>query len=195
MIGSYTRNQLKFIKTLLAVRTPDVKILADFRQKYIDNVIYGEDIDEIRENCEDEIREIAKKELSDNNAVACSFTRVRLEIIQMAIMDCITPKFLGSSPVTKEFDDDRPPQTTYKEKVGIDHANLCKLLDLAQKEDFFARKLRLEKLSRGITSSDPVLDGAGTPCVTVFTGYDSEDQKLLVETHPIDGEVVEDGQD
>lgn len=194
MIGKYSNNQLKFIKTLLALRTPDVKILADYRQKYYPSEIFGEDIDTIRDDYEDDIRDIAKKELSDNNAVAVSFTRVRLELIQAAIQDCMTPKFLRSSPVTKEFKEEegRPPVTMYKEVVGIDIPNLVKLIDLAQKEDFYARKLRLEKLSRGITSSDPVLDGAGTPTVTVYTGYDSANTKLLQETHPIDGEVVED---
>lgn len=183
MKAHYSNNQLLFIKTALAMRTPPLRIISDFRQYYAESnpTIYGEDIDEIKDTYSDDIREIAKRELSDNNAVAVSFSRVRLEIINKGVFDCLTPKFLGSSPITMQ-EDGKAPMTYYKEKVGMDIPNLVKLLDLAQKEDFFARKLRLEKLSRGITSSDPILDGPGTPIVTVYTGYDSEDTKLLVES-------------
>lgn len=183
---SYDDYQLDFIKERLALRDDKIKILQNFRIAYETEKVCMQDIQEIASDCKEEIRELASRLLSDINAVPIAFERVTLELLQQAIAECLTPRPLGSYQVTEEVPDETGESTVtktmFKEKVGRDMANLAKFIKLAQDERFFAKKLRLEKLSRGITQSDPILDSPGTPTITVYTGYDPQEHKLLVDS-------------
>lgn len=171
-------NQVEFVKKLLAIKVTPTDIKSEFRSYYDGANIDGDAIDLIQDLHKDEIREIARKELSNPGAVGMAYSRVRLEFAQKALKIASEYKGRRSYAVTNA-----QGLTEYKEIMDIDHASAERWLKFCQAEDFLARKLKLEKLSRGVkdTTIDNPLEPA--PIVTIHSGYEDEDEILQIEDY------------
>ena len=171
------QNQINFIIKALAIKADPVDIKSNFRSYYDGAVVDGEAIDLIIDIHKDDIRDTARKELSNPGAVGMAYSRVRLEFAQKALKIASEYKGRRSYPFTKDG------LTEYKEVMDIDHTSAEKWAKFCQAEDFLARKLKLEKLARGVKDQsidDPL---APAPVVTIHSGYEDEDDILLIEDY------------
>lgn len=178
-LNNYNDEQIEFVKDRLAVKTSPSQIINEFKQCFDGaNATYQMILD-IKRLFKDEIKKQSTKEMNNPNEVPIAHSRVRLEVVQKALEIAWQYKGIGSYPVT----DPVTGLTTYKEKMDINHQAIKEYLKIAAAEEFMAKKLILEKLSRGITSSTPEIDKPGTPVVHIFTGHDEdgdEDETKLI---------------
>lgn len=174
--------QLEYLRYHLAIKTPLHIIAQQYRQLY-ESSIKGQHIQAIQLRDKDIIREIAKKELSNTSAVPVSYSRVRLEMINRSLESATTPKVVRTYKVSEPYIDPATNQEAmrdvWKVEYDIDYQAIRGLLDLVQKELWWAERLVLEKIKNGIDTSPR----SGIPIVTAYTGYEDEDQKLLIEDY------------
>lgn len=168
------KDQIEFIKHRLSILRSDSEIQEEFRQKY-GNYLPLDPINKVRTTHKEDIKEAIVKELNNPSAVPVAYSRVRLEAIQRGLAIAFEKKGRRSYAVTNDAG-----QTSYKEFEDIDHANIQKYLELSMKEEFLAKKLLLEKLTRNI--KEPEVTDQGTPVVNIISGYD-EDENLRIEDH------------
>ena len=175
-LDKYEEGELDFIQERLALKMPIHQLITEFKQAYDGRPLTYDIIYRIKNLFKEDIKQRAIKELNNPTAVPIAYSRIRLGVIQTALEIACQMKGRGSYPITGDNG-----LTQYKEKIDIDHQAAAKWVDLAQKEEFLAKKLIFEKLARGITQRMPEIDNPGIPSVALYTGCEDDDTRLLID--------------
>lgn len=183
----FDEDQLEYIRELLAIRTPLHIIVERTRKVYELPELQGQHIQAIKKRDAELIKDIARRELNNTSAVGISFSRTRLELAQEMLFDACQPRPVSSYKETEIYIDTDGTEKTrdiYKIKYAPDHTAAAKWMDIVQKEKFWADKVTLEKLQKGMDTA-PV---AGIPVITAYTGYEDESEVILIEgsTEPVE---------
>lgn len=145
-----------FIIKALALKTPYPKIKQDF-QIFFEEKITGEEIMLVEDKYSSTIEEVAYEELNNirNNPLAHS--RIRLDIINRAMEYALKPRVIRSYKIS---------DNEYGQELDIDHQAIAKYCQLSRDEEYYAKKLLLEKIKLDLdihnsTGFDPIeiIDG------------------------------------
>lgn len=122
----------------------DLVRIKEYYQQLFEEKISGERILEIKSQFKDKIKEQELVELNDISRRALSHPAIRLDYIQMALDHALKLRPVRSIKVGEnEYD------VTY----DIDHQAVKNYLDLAQKEEYTAKRLLVDILKNDVDSA------------------------------------------
>ncbi len=137
--------KISFIIERLALHW-DLIRLKEYYQQYFEEKIDPEAILEIRNKFSEKIKEQELIELKDISRRALSHPAIRLDYIYLGLEHALKPKPVKSVKVA---------ENEYEIIYDIDHSAVAKYLDLAQKEEYAAKRLLVEILKNDIDDSAP----------------------------------------
>lgn len=170
-LDGYSNTEIEFVKTRLGEGAQPSHIVTEFRQLHGGKQLPYVVVSEVKKLFKDEIKESLQARSTTCEDLPLSYSPMRIQLYQWAIAKAMEERGMGSYAVTNE----QTGLTTYKEKVDINHAAIAKYLEGLRQEEFLAKKLMFEMLSRGVKSKE--ITQAGTPVVTIHAGYDDEEDE------------------
>jgi hypothetical protein len=123
-----------WVITQLALKSPMTKIKQDYHVLF-EEPIRGEEIIAIQSSYPSLIQQVADKELRDIRKRALAHQAIRLDIIEQGLRAALTPRVISTHRIA---------DNEWKEEIDINHSAATKWVELAQKEEFFTKKLILE---------------------------------------------------
>lgn len=121
----------------------DLLRIKEAYQQYFEEKINPVTLLELRSKFTKQIKEQEEIELKDISRRGMSHPAVRLDYIHMALEYALKPRPVKSVKVS---------ETEYQVFYDIDHAAVAKYIDLAQKEEYMAKRLLVEILKNEIES-------------------------------------------
>lgn len=137
--------KIAFIIEKFALRW-DISRIKESYQQYFEEKINPVTLLELRSKFTKQIKEQEEIELKDISRRGPSHPAIRLDYIQMGIDYALKRRPVKSVKVS---------ETEYEVFYDIDHQALAKYLDLAQKEEYMAKRLLVEILKNEIESPIP----------------------------------------